>query len=332
MDLYEILEINSNASKVDIKKAYIRLAKIYHPDKNNDPDAKDKFQKIQTAYDILMNDTSRQEYQKLNPVDKNNLVEIIEKIIKDNLDINQLKKYGIKLDKSDITYLQNNFFNYFHDVNILDLLELFKKGTIYKKDFNSVVNCSESECNTFDEYSCNYYYNLPLFFNNLNSNDINMSFNININDIISKNKKQIIIKRKKDNNDFIKTEFTFNLDKPYIVFFGGGDSNENNEFGNLIIKLCLPNNLYWDDKLIVVEENISLYEMIYGLDISLDIGTKIPINITKWVPSRDGLLINLSSLKNINLPKLLNHEITIKLSIIYENTPEKEEILKKYFS
>jgi curved DNA-binding protein CbpA len=332
MDLYEILELQPNASKVDIKKAYIRLAKIYHPDKNNDSDALDKFQKIQTAYDILMNDNSRQEYQKLNKTDKNNLVEIIEKIIKDNLDINQLKKYGIKLDKADINYLQSNFFNYFHDINITDLLDLFKKGAVYKKDFNNVINCSESDINTFDEYSCSYYYNIPLFLTSLNKNDINMNFNININDIIIKNKKNIIIKRKKEDNTFIKTEFTFNLDKPYIVFFGGGDCDKNNNYGNLIIKLNLSNNLYWDDKLILVEENITLYEMIYGLDISLDIGTKTPININNWVPSRDGLYINISSLKNINLPKELNHEITIKLSIIYEHTSEKEEILKKYFS
>jgi hypothetical protein len=91
------------------------------------------------------------------------------------------------------------------------LLELFKKGSINKKDFDSVVNCSESDCNAFDEYSCNYYYNLPLFLNKLDKNDINLNFNININDIIIKDKKNIVIKRKKDNNTFIKTEFTFNF-------------------------------------------------------------------------------------------------------------------------
>jgi len=53
MDLYEILEIKSNASEVEIKKAYFKLAKIYHPDKNNASDASEKFHKIQTAYEIF---------------------------------------------------------------------------------------------------------------------------------------------------------------------------------------------------------------------------------------------------------------------------------------
>ena len=37
MDLYEILELKTTASEADIKKAYYRLSKIYHPDKNTDP-------------------------------------------------------------------------------------------------------------------------------------------------------------------------------------------------------------------------------------------------------------------------------------------------------
>ena len=66
MDLYEILEIKSTASKVEIKKAYLKLIKIYHPDRNGSLDAANKLQKIQSAYEILINDKSRLEYQKMN--------------------------------------------------------------------------------------------------------------------------------------------------------------------------------------------------------------------------------------------------------------------------
>ena len=59
MDLYEILEIKSTATEIEIKKSYHRLAKIYHPDKNKNIDANEKFQRIQSAYEILSNDKTR---------------------------------------------------------------------------------------------------------------------------------------------------------------------------------------------------------------------------------------------------------------------------------
>ena len=39
MDLYEILKINNNATTEEIKKAYYKLAKMYHPDKCKEEDA-----------------------------------------------------------------------------------------------------------------------------------------------------------------------------------------------------------------------------------------------------------------------------------------------------
>ena len=51
MDPYKILEIDKNASGDDIKKAYRRLAKKYHPDTNNGDDT--KFKQVNEAYKIL---------------------------------------------------------------------------------------------------------------------------------------------------------------------------------------------------------------------------------------------------------------------------------------
>jgi hypothetical protein len=50
---YAVLELQPNASLEEIKKAYRRLALLYHPDKNSDTDAKEKFQQISEAYQIL---------------------------------------------------------------------------------------------------------------------------------------------------------------------------------------------------------------------------------------------------------------------------------------
>lgn len=60
---YEILGIASNASPDEIKMAFRRLARRYHPDVNpNDKTAEDKFKEINEAYDILSDDKTRQQY------------------------------------------------------------------------------------------------------------------------------------------------------------------------------------------------------------------------------------------------------------------------------
>ena len=60
MDYYEILELKKNCKKCEIKKKYHELSLKYHPDKNNGED--DKFKKINEAYEILYDDTSREKY------------------------------------------------------------------------------------------------------------------------------------------------------------------------------------------------------------------------------------------------------------------------------
>lgn len=61
-DPYEILEIDKNASFIDIKKSYVKLVKKYHPDKNNDENANEKFINIQKAYKKLSNKKSNNLY------------------------------------------------------------------------------------------------------------------------------------------------------------------------------------------------------------------------------------------------------------------------------
>ena len=321
MDLYNILEIEPTSSEIEIKKAYYRLAKIYHPDKNKDNNANERFQKIQSAYEILSNDKTRQEYQKMNFKEKLSFVEILEKIISNKLNISELKKYGINLEKADFDYIQKNIINFFNKLNVNELLELFKKGVVPRKEFNNIINCSESDTDLYDEIMAEYFFSLPFSFQKINKNDIKIELNINIIDIVNNNKRKIKIKRKIDGNENTST-FIFNLSKPYILFIGGGDMNNGN-YGNLLIKLNLPNNLYWDQNIILIEKSMSLYDMIYGLDINMNLGNDKEFKIEKWVPSRDGYIVEIPN---------ITYKLAIKLVLDYESTDEKEKILKEYFS
>ena len=63
IDYYKILGVYKNASQDDVKKAFRKLARKYHPDLNpNDPSAKDKFQEINEANEVLSDPEKRKKY------------------------------------------------------------------------------------------------------------------------------------------------------------------------------------------------------------------------------------------------------------------------------
>ena len=63
IDYYKVLELDKSASAQDIKKAYRKLARKYHPDLNpNDTNAHEKFQKINEAHEVLSDPEKRKKY------------------------------------------------------------------------------------------------------------------------------------------------------------------------------------------------------------------------------------------------------------------------------
>jgi DnaJ-class molecular chaperone len=72
-DYYNILGVPRNASEEDIKKSYKKLALQYHPDKNKEEGAEDKFKEISAAYAILSNSDKRRQYDMMGSVDDNDI-------------------------------------------------------------------------------------------------------------------------------------------------------------------------------------------------------------------------------------------------------------------
>ncbi len=70
-DYYEVLGVEKGASKEEVKKAYRKLARKYHPDVNKEADAEDKFKEAKEAYETLSNPQKKAQYDQFGHTDPN---------------------------------------------------------------------------------------------------------------------------------------------------------------------------------------------------------------------------------------------------------------------
>lgn len=68
-DYYEVLGVDKNASENEIKSAYRKLARKYHPDVNKAPDAEEKFKEVKEAYDVLSDPQKKANYDQFGHAD-----------------------------------------------------------------------------------------------------------------------------------------------------------------------------------------------------------------------------------------------------------------------
>jgi len=306
MDLYQILNLSPECSTSDIKKSYYKLSKIYHPDKIGG--STEQFQQINYAYNILIDDKSRTKYNIMNQITKNKFITFLEKWFNKQTNIKSL------FNISDEVFA--NIDNY--DFN--DILQYFNNNIISKKQYSDSIDCSDSDINCWDELQAEYYEELPIKYHQYNVNNINLELKCSLDEVIKNKIRKIKINRKMYDSLEINT-FNFLCNHKYIIFNMGGDINQECS-GHLIISLILPLNYIWDNNNILYNYNISLYQFIYGVDITLNFNNK-NYNIEQWISYRDGLSIYVT---NVN-----DYQFIIKLNIIYTDTDDKKQILNKMF-
>lgn len=318
MNLYDILGVNINSSENEIKKAYFKLAKKYHPDKCSN--GEEKFHSINYAYTILANKENRKKYNEMNIDKKNELYDFLSKIFKSELKVDELETFGITISNIEYEYLKDQFNNIISKYNIMELLKLFNDNMMTKKEDNVNI-CSDSEINIWDDSVAEYYRidELPILFQKYNKNNIILNLDVSINDILECNLRKMKLKRNILNN-LKKTSFEFYPKHPYIVFNEGGDITDKLN-GNLIIKLNLPKNYEWNNNFISYQHNISLYQSIYQNEYDINVNDSI-IKLN-WNPFNDGMryLINLET-------EYYNFEIKFNILLNHNN----KEILKKFFN
>lgn len=149
MNFYDVLEIKNNASQGEIKKAYRKLAIKYHPDKCADENSKEKFQEIQTAYEILYDQEKRKEYDGMSIEQKMEAYDLIKQYF-----INIKPQYSHIYDSLIDTFYSNEENIFKSDINTFNIKNIFARivNKITCDKYNrqiSITEISDSEYNLY---------------------------------------------------------------------------------------------------------------------------------------------------------------------------------------
>ena len=330
---YETLGLQKNASKDEIKTAYHKLAKIYHPDKNTGNDSKEKFQKIQEAYETLSDDEKRSQYD--NPQPQFNIpAEFHQNFGNFPFNIFNMQQQAPQNIKKGTEYY--NFKIKLHDVyfGISKHFNVKKKIMCEKCKMNctmcngsGIIQGQRIQMGPFIQFTNQVcptcVGNCVIRNNNINCSDCGSSgFKI-----IEKHIELNIPKGIDDGKEYVFEEWGEQAVKP------------NEKSGDFIIKIEIQkHDLFYRDNLnLTYTAQISLFESITGKEMKIPhFDEIIELNVSRFGiidPKKEYIIVE----KGLKNEKNERGNLKIKFEIIYPNrilVPEEitaiNDIFKKY--
>lgn len=269
MNLYDILNISKDATYDEIKSSYKLLAKKYHPDKNKDPSAIDKFKEIQSAYEILSDKQKRQEYDSLSSSEKIELYDA-------------LREYFNKIIPNYTNAYDTFVKNYYGDENDLKTdVNMFNLKGIYDKFFINFYKKLKESIVELDD--------IPIYTSLKSKEIVDLDIYHTIYTTISEKYdniyREIIVKRKSTSSS---SKYFVPLREDSWTLFGAGEIGSFDKIGNVIINIkCAPDEKYIALKYfdLAINVDISLYDYLYGniIDITLPNGNIIPFELPSCI-------------------------------------------------
>lgn len=243
MNYYEVLGINKNASKTEIKNAYRKLALKYHPDRNKNPDSETKFKDINNAYEILSNENKRIIYDANNTysfnftkptkVYENALYELYPQLYSYITQLLGKLSFDEILEKVDIKKISKDF-----ETPFKLFVKLFKHN--FKTSTNN-INPGKGPSLYIDvTLDLEYYYNNK-------KRDCYLGIMKNVNNKI----------------EIVKTKFLLDLELKNQKFeYQGNEHNDYEKPGDVIF--CFK------DKIHPYYRRVNEYDLVHNINISLD--------------------------------------------------------------
>lgn len=246
MNLYDILGVHITASKEDIRNAYRKLALKYHPDKNPHMDTSEQFRQIQTAYEILSDDTKRWEYDHMGAEERMQLFDLIQ-------------KYFTEINPQ-YESVYNKVVNFVYGPDQLDLREDINRFNI-KNIFARFVNRIREEKERWDSIKKSRQVENPNVYHQITTS---------LHDRYYGMCKTITIQQEHG-----EKEFEVPLRRKRMVFPGEGNRrtvNGKETTGDLIVEIkCEEDQAFTqiNDFDLLLIHNISLHEYLYGAQLKV---------------------------------------------------------------
>lgn len=243
-NFYDILQVNKNATKEEIKKSYKKLALHFHPDKNKDENAINKFKEIAEAYNTLSDDEKRKSYDTFGNNDEQfsgDPFSAFNDIFNQHMSSFMNMNYENEINIGDILSNLAGFSN-FNSSSNFDIPTMpnihVKFHTMHKNPFSfsqhNVENV-ESEYN----YNNNYYQEEKITnANEVPPEDIIINLDVSLEEIYSKKKREIIIDRYRNKNNSYKLrskKINIYLFDKEITLEKNGNENKNSTLKSDII-------------------------------------------------------------------------------------------------